>query len=469
MDLFLQLLGQYGLPIVFVAVLLEQGGLPLPAYPVVVAASSLAVAAGEPAWPIVAGDRGRGADRGFRLVRRRAPVRRAHAPPDVQPLAVARFLRRQRARDLPALGPALARDRQVRAGPGRGGNHHGRADADRAAALPALRRRRGAALGSGRSDARRHVPRSSSTTCCCISMPGVAMACCWSPSSPPVRRLQGLAAPTVPAAAPDGAHHRRAVEGPAGQRPRRRPSSMRARAAERADGWIPGAVLPAPWQRISAAADRGRGLLRLPGRGVRRRLARSSARGRLRVRAAAGWGLPRPGRTRACRCSMPRRSSRGRRGRCPNRARGTQCRKTMRMPVENRKSVVLAPGHGRSYPMGRLSAVFKADGAETAGAYSISEWWLEPHTQGPGAHSHPEDDVFYVIAGYDELHLEDARWIDAPRGSFVLVPGGIDARLREPQRPAGRRAQLLGAWKLRAAHACHRRWFHAHPPGQAGE
>jgi hypothetical protein len=62
------------------------------------------------------------------------------------------------------------------------------------------------------------------------------------------------------------------------------------------------------------------------------------------------------------------------------------------MPVENRKSVVLAPGHGRSYPMGRLSAVFKADGAETAGAYSISEWWLEPHTQGPGAHSHPEDE-----------------------------------------------------------------------------
>jgi membrane protein DedA with SNARE-associated domain/rhodanese-related sulfurtransferase len=53
MDLFLQLLGQYGLPIVFVAVLLEQGGLPLPAYPVVIAASSLTVAAGEPAWPIV--------------------------------------------------------------------------------------------------------------------------------------------------------------------------------------------------------------------------------------------------------------------------------------------------------------------------------------------------------------------------------------------------------------------------------
>ena len=42
--------------------------------------------------------------------------------------------------------------------------------------------------------------------------------------------------------------------------------------------------------------------------------------------------------------------------------------------------------------MGRISSVFKADGEETAKGYSISEWWLEPHTKGPGAHAHPEDD-----------------------------------------------------------------------------
>jgi hypothetical protein len=34
--------------------------------------------------------------------------------------------------------------------------------------------------------------------------------------------------------------------------------------------------------------------------------------------------------------------------------------------------------------MGRISAVFKADGAETGQLYSISEWWLDPHTKGPG-------------------------------------------------------------------------------------
>src|SRR5438105_1925442 len=55
----------------------------------------------------------------------------------------------------------------------------------------------------------------------------------------------------------------------------------------------------------------------------------------------------------------------------------------------SRKAVFLGPGEGRSYPMGRIAAVFKADESESESRYSISEWWLEPHTQGPGPHSHP--------------------------------------------------------------------------------
>src|ERR1700682_3539480 len=89
-----------------------------------------------------------------------------------------------------------------------------------------------------------------------------------------------------------------------------------------------------------------------------------------------------------------------------------------------RDGIVLAAGEGRTYPMGRLAAVFKADGAESAGLYSISEWWLEPRTPGPGAHSHPEDDVFYVIEGTVSF-LVGGEWIDAPKGSFVLIPGGL--------------------------------------------
>ena len=88
------------------------------------------------------------------------------------------------------------------------------------------------------------------------------------------------------------------------------------------------------------------------------------------------------------------------------------------------KSIVLLPSEGRSYPMGRISALFKADGDETAKRYSISEWWLEPNTQGPGAHSHDKEDcIFYVIEGTMSI-LVGERWIDAPKGSFVLAAAG---------------------------------------------
>jgi quercetin dioxygenase-like cupin family protein len=88
-----------------------------------------------------------------------------------------------------------------------------------------------------------------------------------------------------------------------------------------------------------------------------------------------------------------------------------------------RHAIRLAPGEGRQYPMGRLRATFKADGAETNSGYSISEWWLDPHTKGPGPHSHPEDDVFYVLDGTMSVFVDD-EWIEAPKGSFVLVPAG---------------------------------------------
>jgi mannose-6-phosphate isomerase-like protein (cupin superfamily) len=73
--------------------------------------------------------------------------------------------------------------------------------------------------------------------------------------------------------------------------------------------------------------------------------------------------------------------------------------------------------------MGPVNAVFKADGDETRRQYSISEWWLEPHTRGPGAHMHEEDDVFFVIEGTMSFLVGDA-WIDAPKGSLVIAPGG---------------------------------------------
>lgn len=131
-----------------------------------------------------------------------------------------------------------------------------------------------------------------------------------------------------------------------------------------------------------------------------------------------------------------------------------------------RRPVVRGPGEGRSYDMGRIRAVFKADGAETADGYSISEWWLEPNTAGPGAHAHPEDDVFYVIDGTMSVLVGD-RWIDAPKGSFVLVPGGTthDFENRSAA-PAGvLNLSYPGTFELHMPAIAE--WFAEHPPGDA--
>ena len=132
-----------------------------------------------------------------------------------------------------------------------------------------------------------------------------------------------------------------------------------------------------------------------------------------------------------------------------------------------RKALILKPGEGRAYPMGRIGAVFKADGTETVSRYSISEWWLEPHTQGPGTHAHPEDDVFYVIEGTMSFFV-DGAWTDAAAGSFVLVPGGSphDFENRGAQRAGMLNVSVPGDFEPHMPGIAE--WFAEHPPQDAG-
>jgi mannose-6-phosphate isomerase-like protein (cupin superfamily) len=109
--------------------------------------------------------------------------------------------------------------------------------------------------------------------------------------------------------------------------------------------------------------------------------------------------------------------------------------------AKQRAPVVLLPGAGREYPMGPLCAVFKADGDETQCRYSISEWWLDPYTRGPGTHSHEEDDVFFVLEGTMSFFI-GGEWLDAPKGSLVIAPGGT------PHDFENRTAQRAGALNL---------------------
>ena len=131
-----------------------------------------------------------------------------------------------------------------------------------------------------------------------------------------------------------------------------------------------------------------------------------------------------------------------------------------------RNGIFLPPGGGRVYAMGRIQSIFKADGDETNRQYSISEWWLDPNTKGPGAHAHPEDDVFYVIEGTMSILIGD-RWIDAPRGSFVLAPGGVthDFENRTTERAGVLNVSTPGEFEPHMRGIVD--WFAQHPPEDA--
>ena len=136
------------------------------------------------------------------------------------------------------------------------------------------------------------------------------------------------------------------------------------------------------------------------------------------------------------------------------------------MEREARRPIVLRPSEGRSYRMGGMSAVFKADEEETANQYSISEWWLEPNTQGPGAHSHQEDDAFYVLEGTMSF-LVGGQWVDCPKGSFVLAPAGAthDFQNRSTARAGVLNISAPGGFEQNMGMIVD--WFAQNPPGPA--
>ncbi|MCT4034468.1 cupin domain-containing protein [Elizabethkingia anophelis] len=85
-------------------------------------------------------------------------------------------------------------------------------------------------------------------------------------------------------------------------------------------------------------------------------------------------------------------------------------------------ALILPEGEGRIYNCVTMTAIFKADENETDEKYSISEWWLEPNSDGAGAHQHEDnDEVFYVLEGTTSILIGD-KWIDADRGTFIRIP-----------------------------------------------
>ncbi|HEU5328635.1 MAG: cupin domain-containing protein [Thermomicrobiales bacterium] len=85
---------------------------------------------------------------------------------------------------------------------------------------------------------------------------------------------------------------------------------------------------------------------------------------------------------------------------------------------------VLPPGEALdSARDGRMA--IKARGAQTAGAFALLELVQPRETPGPPLHVHHEcDETYYVLEGTLTVRLGQ-RTIDAPPGSFVLIPRGI--------------------------------------------
>lgn len=84
--------------------------------------------------------------------------------------------------------------------------------------------------------------------------------------------------------------------------------------------------------------------------------------------------------------------------------------------------LILSPKEGRTYFCGSMTAIFKADENETDQKYSISEWWLEPNSAGPGAHLHENnDEVFYILEGNVTVLIGE-QTISASKGTFIRIP-----------------------------------------------
>jgi mannose-6-phosphate isomerase-like protein (cupin superfamily) len=94
----------------------------------------------------------------------------------------------------------------------------------------------------------------------------------------------------------------------------------------------------------------------------------------------------------------------------------------MKHKNDHTQTLILKECEGRVYNCGTMTAVFKADENETNEKYSISEWWLQPNSSGPGAHLHEgNDEVFYVLEGSISF-LVGEEWKEAEKGTFLRIP-----------------------------------------------
>ena len=90
------------------------------------------------------------------------------------------------------------------------------------------------------------------------------------------------------------------------------------------------------------------------------------------------------------------------------------------------KAVVVKPGEG--HRVGNVE--FLARSADTP-RFNLAVIEIQPHRGGPPIHAHTaEDDSFYILEGELTFTVEGEEVVAGP-GTFVLVPPGLAAHVRE--------------------------------------
>ena len=86
--------------------------------------------------------------------------------------------------------------------------------------------------------------------------------------------------------------------------------------------------------------------------------------------------------------------------------------------------VVRGPDEGETIAVGATSVTFKAEVGDGDGTFSLTEQSVAPGFPGPLPHHHDAlVDCFYVVAGTLTVELDDTA-VDAPPGTFALIPPG---------------------------------------------
>ena len=100
--------------------------------------------------------------------------------------------------------------------------------------------------------------------------------------------------------------------------------------------------------------------------------------------------------------------------------------------------IVLKPGDGEALHVAGNDVVIKAGGDRIAGRAAVVDYTAAPGFPGPPLHIHRElTDIFYVLEGTLTFRVGDET-IEAPAGSFVLVPPGTAHTFSNPSEAPAR-------------------------------